>query len=308
MEIRKLRRYPLFSESIDYVLNKFPLYKKTYTYIMNNFDEDYFMFANEICELLLLKKGSKYEYIKAFDSFIKFSLEYLKLQFELIKTGKYHYQIFSEVNRRIYQHVMMDSYYLDGLLLSQVFWPNHYRIIEFFKDFCDLLKDKHRGMEVPCGTGIFSRILLNKFQDKKLDLVDISPYSVDYTKKLLYLSKLNIDWVNIETRDLFNLTGENKYDFIICGELIEHLEKPKEALDILNRLLRTNGIIFLTTAIYSADIDHIYLFHDVNEVRELITKSGFLIKSELILPTSLKSYSKEMRNESINYACTMSNR
>lgn len=274
---------------------------------MDNFNEEYFMFAEKTCNLLLLKAGSSGKYIKSLDSFIKFSLGYLKLQVELMKTGKYHYQSFSEVNKEVYQNKIMESYYLDALFLSQVFWPNHYKIIEFFKEFCNLLQDKHRGMEIPCGTGIFS-LIVSKNQSERLDLFDISRYAVDYTKQMLYLSKVNTDEVNIETADMFNLTGENKYDFIICGELIEHLEKPKDALDILKRLLRTNGVIFLTTAIYAADIDHIYLFYDVKEVRELITKSGFLIESELILPLSLKEYNGNMRKEPINYACIISNR
>ena len=301
-------KYPLFSESIVYIISKFPFYKRTSDYIAGNFDEIYYTFAEKICSLLLSKVGSKEKYFKSLDSLIRISANYLKLQLYLVKTGHYLHQNFAEVNNAVYQNEFMESEYLDSLFLSQVFWPNHFKLLEYFHQFCDLLSEHNEGMEVPCGAGVFSFVLLGNKSVKTLDLFDISSYSLGYTNKILDLSGKKCAGVNLKKVDLFELKGKNKYDFIICGELIEHLEDPKTALKILDNLLKPKGVLFLTTAIYAAALDHIYLFENVNDVRTLIFETGFSIHSELALPLSLKEYKEEMNKEPINYACILKKR
>ena len=301
---RGASRYPLFFESINYLLSHFPLYKKTYLYILNHFDQDYFSFAERICQLLLKKTGSKERYLHALDSLIKFSLEYLRLQNQLMRTGSYFNKDFSKVNESVYQNQMMENYYLDALFLSEIFWPNHYKMILFFKSFCTMIQNKEEGMEVPCGTGIFSYLLLNQYPHKKMDLFDISAYSTNYTQQLLKLSGLLSSDLKIETANIFDLKNR-QYDFIICGELIEHLENPLQALIGLNHLLHPSGLVFLTTAIYTAALDHLWLFNNVEEVRQMLAKAGFLIQSELVLPLSLDKSASLLEKEPLNYACVL---
>ena len=138
-----------------------------------------------------------------------------------------------------------------------------------------------------------------------MDAFDISPHSVEYTKQILDLSKVNLSALNAQVFNLFDMSEKTKYDFIICGELLEHIENPQEALKVLHGLLKPQGRIFLTTAVYAAAIDHIYLFETVGEVREMIYRTGFKTDSELILPLSFKKYDPTMVREPINYACIL---
>jgi len=88
-------------------------------------------------------------------------------------------------------------------------------------------------------------------------------------------------------------------------EQLEHVEKPDELISKLSFLLKDDGRIFLTTAIYAAAVDHIHLFHNVADVRNSV-KGNFKIDSELSLPVSLQDYDEGMNNVSINYACLLS--
>ncbi len=77
---------------------------------------------------------------------------------------------------------------------------------------------------------------------------------------------------------------DTQFDFITMGEVIEHVEDPKPLLQNISRLLKPQGKAFLTTCANSPAIDHIYLFHNVEEIRELFSNCGLEIVEEIILP------------------------
>ena len=111
----------------------------------------------------------------------------------------------------------------------------------------------------------------------------------------------------LKTADIFVMDNEKKYDLIICGELLEHVENPRDLLDKLNIILKEDGTIFLTTAVYAAAIDHIYLFDNVDEVRHML-REVFHVSGELILPLSGRGYEPDMDKVPINYACLLKKR
>jgi cyclopropane fatty-acyl-phospholipid synthase-like methyltransferase len=108
--------------------------------------------------------------------------------------------------------------------------------------------------------------------------------------------------VEVKKKDIFDIEG--KWDRVICGELLEHLECPDELLKKLDSLISTEGKIFLTAAIWAASIDHIYLFKSAKEVRELLNKY-FKIERELVLNVFSNKKSEDERTP-INYACILS--
>jgi len=93
-----------------------------------------------ICEIMYrgLCGSDAASYDRAVDNFIALSQEFLNLQAELERTGKYHHGSFQVVKREIYDNpAVMEGRYLPGLLLSQAFWINHQKILRFFNDvFC----------------------------------------------------------------------------------------------------------------------------------------------------------------------------
>ncbi len=68
----------------------------------------------------------------------------------------------------------------------------------------------------------------------------------------------------------------------MCGEFLEHLEDPVGALKKFNRLLKNDGRIFITVAVWAAHIDHIYLYNKAEDVRNHIREAGFSIDNELV--------------------------
>ena len=58
------------------------------------------------------------------------------------------------------------------------------------------------------------------------------------------------------------------------GEVLEHLDEPKQILIKLSKLLKPGGLLWITTPTNSPALDHVYLFKTKEEVLTLITDSG----------------------------------
>ena len=65
------------------------------------------------------------------------------------------------------------------------------------------------------------------------------------------------------------------------GEVLEHVEDPVALLTRLRTLLNDNGIIFITAPTNSPAIDHIYLFRNAQEIREVIGKANLTIVEDI---------------------------
>lgn len=300
-----LSKYPVTDEAFLYIKQNDILFSKTLNYIIENFDEKYLSACEELMSLLRKKYAEKQAFYKSLEAFIKFSHEYLFLQAKLNKEGRYLHSSFDEVNSNVYQSRKMTEYYLDGLFLSQVLWPNHYKMVSFFLNDRNRLNFYPRILDVACGSGIYTYHMARAFNYGYLKALDISQCSIDYTDAILKCSSMKSDKIALETADIFKFCDDAKYDFVVCGELLEHVSDPSALLGKLKDILTDDGKIFMTTAIYAAEIDHIYLFNNVREVRDILIKD-FDILEELILPVSLKEYTAGMDRVPINYSCFLS--
>lgn len=264
-------------------------------------------FGEKICNILFkICQNNEGRYDNAVNDFINFSLDFLKLQMELEKTGSYKFKTFQEAKGEVYDdHRLMSTKYLNGMLLSQAFWINHYKIFDFFiNEFCQNNAANGKVIEVPLGTGIFLSEFMEHNGGWAATGCDISKSAIDFAKKVIGLN--NPKQINLFEKDFFEVDGETKYDKIICGELLEHVDNPQDLLSKLNSLLCRNGKIFLTTAIWAAAIDHIYVFKSVEEVREMI-KPFFNIEQELALNV-FQNKKPEDKKTPINYACILTKR
>ncbi|MDP3734735.1 MAG: class I SAM-dependent methyltransferase [Nanoarchaeota archaeon] len=261
--------------------------------------------AEHICSLMyhLCYKDMKL-YDQAITDFIDYSVEFLKLQLELEKTGSYLFSSYKEAHDNVYQNKeVMEKRYLNGLLLSQALWINHHTILNYFvQEFCRQATETGNVMEVPVGSGIFISEFTIRNTKWTAEAYDISPSSVAFAKKILQL-KIPNNTITLIQKNIFDLSSENKYDAIICGELLEHLEDPEQLLRKLKSMLHPNGRLFLTTAIWAAAIDHIYLFKSAQEVRTMLQRY-FKIEKELVL-TVFSGKSPEEEKTPINYACIL---
>jgi 2-polyprenyl-3-methyl-5-hydroxy-6-metoxy-1,4-benzoquinol methylase len=70
---------------------------------------------------------------------------------------------------------------------------------------------------------------------------------VDLSDTAIKVAKKNFGEENFVSGDIAKLNFNKKFDLIVCLELIEHIEKPFEFLELLKKHLEPNGKILITT-------------------------------------------------------------
>jgi len=302
------KKHPTFFKTSIYLQNKAIFFQNS---IPKLIEKDYdFELAERICKNgLILSSNDWYEYQKNLNNLIELSFDFLKLQVSLEKTGKYLYSSYKEVEKNLYEKNDGQSgpNYLWGLYFSEIFWKIHCKLTKFFlKDFVSKVGEEGYILEVPVGTGFhLSQFLLNKPQWIGLG-IDIADSAVTFSKNILEVNNIQKTSYNITKKDFFSFDSDKKFDRIICGEFLEHVEKPVDVLNKLHGLLNKDGKIFLTAAVWAGGVDHIYLYTHPNEIRNQIKESKFCIENELVQAVLEKDeINPEKGKIPVNYAAIL---
>jgi SAM-dependent methyltransferase len=248
---------------------------------IKSFDEDYFnradIFLNKYASVL---KDENKTIDYAIDCYLQMIADINYETVHFFSTGEYSSKTFDEVNKRVYNNPEVMEYYMHGILMSQFLWAHHYNILVFFsKVIKDNGKNTQHYLEVGGGHGLYASEAISIIGDKaSYDIVDISQSSIDIAKKMI-----NNDNVNYNLSDVFEYSPGKKFDFITMGEVLEHVEEPLKLLEKLFTLLTDDGKLFITVPTNGPTIDHIYLFNNADEIREMIYSAGFQIKNEFCI-------------------------
>jgi SAM-dependent methyltransferase len=100
-----------------------------------------------------------------------------------------------------------------------------------------------KALDIGCGHGYYTSKLLQL--GYAVDAIDISPENIDITKRRLK-ETTNSSNVNLHNIDLFEFDTKEKYDVIICLEVLEHLEKDVKALELMNAWLKDDGTLIIS--------------------------------------------------------------
>ena len=209
------------------------------------------------------------------DSYLSMINDMRKEGLYFYKNGKYRCSNQSEAYEYVYSLPNVMTYYMHALLISQILWKHHFNIFIYFQSqIKELFKNKKELsiLDIGPGHGFFSYIVKNEFKDfNAIDIVDISETSLNMTKEILGEENGKIQY---NLQDIFDYNDTVKYDFIIIGEVIEHLDKPQEILKKISNLLTEDGMVWITTPTNSPAIDHVYLFNSKEEVYQLMNASN----------------------------------
>jgi len=197
------------------------------------------------------------------------------------RNDSYRYSRFEDANREVYENSALMGKYMSGLLLSQILWSNHLQLFDFYtRDFVATLKPSGRHLEVGPGHGL---LLYQAAERPVRELVawDVSRTSLERTKGCL--AELGITTpLLLEERNVFEPLAASdlaRFDSIVISEVLEHVERPLDALSALRSCLAPGGRIFVNAPVNSPALDHIYLFREPEEVVELVRRAGFEVTS-----------------------------
>lgn len=202
--------------------------------------------------------------------------------FELAR--EYPHKTYAEAAGEVYfnaDHMMRE--YLPGLLLSHYLWPHHYRQLQFFDTaFAGAmgLSAQPQFAEVGVGTAVYSRRLLARLPQSTGNGYDISPSSCQFARRHIEAAGVQARYTMNE-QDIIARTIA-PVPWLVCVEVLEHLEQPIEFLKALRAGLAPGGKAFITAALNAAHTDHIYLYRNGEEVWEHLRTAGFTLEQSFV--------------------------
>jgi len=95
-------------------------------------------------------------------------------------------------------------------------------------------------LDVGCGNGIISRgVGREGFQ---VFGIDISDKAIEKARSLTTLPNVKFEQISAEQL----VADGNRYDAVICSEVLEHLNQPEKLLKVLYESLTPNGVLIVT--------------------------------------------------------------
>jgi SAM-dependent methyltransferase len=218
------------------------------------------------------------------------------------RTGAYRLSSFADAEREVYSNPKFMGGYVNGLLLSHLFWRNHRQVFRSYSErFLARLPADFHHLEIGPGHGLYLALAATHPMCASATGWDVSETSTLQTKhslgRLGVTSSVEVEQLNV----LDFLDIKKKFDSIVISEVLEHLEDPDRALSNLRKLISKDGFIFVNMPVNSPAPDHIYLMRDPSEVSDLVARNGFNILETEIFPAT--GYSEERARK---HAATMS--
>jgi 2-polyprenyl-3-methyl-5-hydroxy-6-metoxy-1,4-benzoquinol methylase len=110
--------------------------------------------------------------------------------------------------------------------------------------------------------------------------VDISPPAIAVADRLLSVSGHG-GRVKFETKDALKANGatsDGGYQGIISAMLAEHLPEPKPLFAAMGRMVSKEGLLYFSTAIESAQRDHVYEYNWESQPLQMAEAAGLRAK------------------------------
>lgn len=201
---------------------------------------------------------------------------------KFIRSGRYSSTTFDEVEKCYYDKPDVMCYHMHGLAIAQFLWFDQYERFTFFIDQLQKYRNQIQSyLEIGGGHGLYCYEALKILGPSVIfEWIDTSACSFELGKGII-----NNKRVNFLQKNVLEYASDSTFDFITMGEVLEHVEDPLSLLNKLKELLGNSGLAFISTPINAPMIDHIYLFNNVQEIRDMIQDSGMDIVQEKIVIT-----------------------
>ncbi|MCP5055402.1 MAG: class I SAM-dependent methyltransferase [bacterium] len=193
------------------------------------------------------------------------------------KSGVFTEAELAEVTEEVYQDPEYMIPYMWAAVLIYPYWPSMVRHLSFFRDrFLGSLGEDPRVLELACGHGVMGLLAAEERDDAHVTGFDISPAAIGIAERLRGVSKHG-DRVELAVKDVLDLNqaGEpGTYKGVIAAMVAEHLQEPKSLLETVKHHLAEDGVAFFSTALESAQKDHIYEFNTESQVLRFAEDCG----------------------------------
>jgi 2-polyprenyl-3-methyl-5-hydroxy-6-metoxy-1,4-benzoquinol methylase len=198
---------------------------------------------------------------------------------------KYKLSRFEDAYREVYSKPDIMKRYMNGLLLSGVFWVNHAKALSFYvRTYLAGNVQGYSHLEVGPGHGSLLYFAAIDPRAGRLTGWDVSPGAIEATGRTL--ATVGVEGrVDLACQDVFEAAkGDYAFDSIVVSEVLEHLEEPLRALENLYLCLKPGGRILVNMPANSPSPDHIFLIEEPEETTDLMKAAGLEVVDYRLFP------------------------
>ena len=198
------------------------------------------------------------------------------------KAGRYTPEAMPEIMSGVYEDEGYMVPYMWAAILIYAFWPSMINHLALFRNnFLRCLPADATVLELACGHGVLSLLAAEERPDIQVEGVDISPPAIAVADRLLKVSG-HSGRVKFTVRDALQTNSsfaEVSYQGIISAMLAEHLPEPKPLFSAMGQMVSMNGLVYFSTAIESAQRDHVYEYNQESQPLQMAEAAGLRVAS-----------------------------
>jgi 2-polyprenyl-3-methyl-5-hydroxy-6-metoxy-1,4-benzoquinol methylase len=205
------------------------------------------------------------------------------------RTGQYRLDNFEDAFRTVYNDRPFMTRYMNGLLISDVLWVNHCRGLQHYAEsFLTSLKPGADLLEIGPGHGLLLYLACSNPRIGSVSAWDISEASLQLSRHALQVLGVSRS-VKFEMRNIFDPSimdqeNEGLFDAVVLSEVLEHLEKPEQAVRVLRHLCKPSGRVWINVPANSPAPDHLYLVKEPEQAEALVRSEGFNVVDSAHFP------------------------
>jgi 2-polyprenyl-3-methyl-5-hydroxy-6-metoxy-1,4-benzoquinol methylase len=234
---------------------------------------------------------------KAFDDaalgYAKYAFGVAQAQKAYEKAGKYTPEAMPEIVSSVYDDAGYMVPYMWAAILIYAFWPSMVEHIALFRDFLRRLPPNAEVLELACGHGVMGLLAAEERPDIRVTGLDISAPAIAVANRLRAASG-HANRVTFAVEDAIAHDGREtrKYQGIVSAMLAEHLPTPEPLFGSLSRHISRDGLVFFSTAIESAQRDHVYEYHNESEPLKMAEDAGLRVHRLVSDASAVVSHSR----------------
>ena len=282
-----LQPYPRLHALVSTLLNAWPAHEAHLAKSFADRSAAELEVAESVADLVFRLSRRTPEGMERFCDDYRYFCEELILPEELFfrRHDRYRLSRFEDAERECYSDPLKMTRYMNGVLLSNVFWNNHASaLVSYVREYLPQLHADANLLEIGPGHGLFLYFAAQSGHSRRITGWDVSEASLENTRAALSLIGASRK-VQLENRSLFGAQGcAESFDGIVMSEILEHVENPGAALRVARSLLRPSGLLWVNMPANSPAPDHIYLMRRPEDALSLVEGAGFAIVSHHFFP------------------------
>lgn len=214
---------------------------------------------------------------------------------------RYRMAAFDQARREIYSNETYMTRYMNGLLTTYLWWRNHTQVLQFYVgQFLAHNPPGFSHLEIGPGHGLLLLLAAEHPRTGAAVGWDISEASIAATRAAFRNAGMT-NPPTLEVRDL-SAAPMGSFQSVVLSEVLEHLERPRRALESIRALMQPEARLFVNMPINSPAPDHLFNVETPEALEAFLVAAGYAVEDRRIFPATNQSL-EDARRKRLTISC-----